>query len=140
MSTFAVAGCSELVPLEGTARTRIGAVVPQVGVIRDGAMLVRDGRIGWVGPRRELDPKVEVIDAGGRVVMPGFVDAHTHPVFAGNRADEFEKRSEGATYQEIAAAGGGLRFTVLRTRAASGDELLSAASPYSQLFLRHGTT
>ena len=72
--------------------------------------------------------------------MPGFVDAHTHPVFAGNRADEFEKRSEGATYQEIAAAGGGIRSTVRRTRAASEDELLAAASRYSEWFLRNGTT
>ncbi len=140
MSTFAVAGCSELVTLQGPARPRIGAELRQLGVIRDGAMLVRDGRIAWVGPRRELDPKVEVIDAGGRVVMPGFVDAHTHPVFAGNRADEFEKRSEGATYQEIAAAGGGIRSTVRRTRAASEDELLAAASRYSEWFLRNGTT
>src|SRR5258706_10375614 len=140
MSTFAVAGCSELVTLQGPARPRIGAELRQLGVIRDGAMLVRDGRIAWVGPRRELDPKVEVIDAGGRVVMPGFVDAHTHPVFAGNRADEFEKRSEGATYQEIASAGGGIRSTVRRTRAASEDELLAAASRYSEWFLRNGTT
>ena len=73
-------------------------------------------------------------------VMPGFVDAHTHPVFAGNRADEFEKRSEGSTYQEIAAAGGGIRSTVRRTRAASEDDLLQATSHYVQWFLRNGTT
>ena len=72
--------------------------------------------------------------------MPGFVDAHTHPVFAGNRADEFEKRAEGATYQEIAAAGGGIRSTVRKTRAATEAELVSGAGRYVNWFLRNGTT
>jgi imidazolonepropionase len=141
MSVFAVVGCSELVTLDGPARARRGLELRDLAVIRDGAMLVRDGRIAWVGPRRELDAAgAEVIDAGNRVVMPGFVDAHTHPVFAGNRADEFEKRAEGATYQEIAAAGGGIRSTVRRTREASEDELLAAASRYGEWFLHNGTT
>ena len=72
--------------------------------------------------------------------MPGFIDAHTHPVFAGNRADEFEKRAEGSTYQEIAAAGGGIRSTVRKTRAASEAELVAAANRYVEWFLRNGTT
>ena len=78
------------------------------------------------GAISQIESGVEIVDAVGRVVMPGFVDAHTHPVFAGNRADEFEKRAEGATYQEIAAAGGGIRSTVRRTREASEDDLLRA--------------
>jgi imidazolonepropionase len=112
----------------------------ELGVIRDGAIIVRDGVIGQVGARRDLVLPREIIDAGGRVVMPGFVDAHTHPVFAGNRADEFEKRASGATYQEIAAAGGGIRSTVRKTRAASEDELFSAASRHVRWFLKGGTT
>jgi len=103
-------------------------------------MLIRGGRIVEVGERVDIAPDTEVIDAGGRLVMPGFVDAHTHPVFAGNRADEFEKRAEGATYQEIAAAGGGIRSTVRKTRAASEDDLLAAADRYANWFLRGGTT
>jgi imidazolonepropionase len=81
-----------------------------------------------------------VVDAGNRVVMPGFVDAHTHPVFAGNRAPEFEQRASGATYAEIAAAGGGIRSTVRQTRAASEDALLRAAQKYVGWFLENGTT
>jgi imidazolonepropionase len=143
MTALAVVGCSELVTLAGPRRPRTGMELRELGIIRDGAMLVRDGRIALVGTRKEIEAQIggaELIDAGGRVVMPGFVDAHTHPVFAGNRADEFEKRAEGATYREIAAAGGGIRSTVRRTRAASEDELLSAASKYSEWFLRNGTT
>jgi imidazolonepropionase len=80
------------------------------------------------------------VDTGGRIVLPGFVDAHTHPVFAGTRADEFEQRAEGATYAEIAARGGGIRSTVRRTREASETELLATARKYRDWFLRGGTT
>src|SRR5438045_1982502 len=72
--------------------------------------------------------------------MPGFVDAHTHPVFAGNRADEFEQRAAGATYAEIAARGGGIRSTVRKTRAATEGALLDAGHRYTEWFLRGGTT
>ena len=140
MSTFAVVNCSELVTLAGPARPRVGAEMRELGVIRDGAMIVREGVITHVGSRHEIDLPAEIIDAGNRVVMPGFIDAHTHPVFAGNRADEFEKRISGATYQEISAAGGGIRSTVRKTRAAPEDELFAAASRYAQWFLRGGTT
>ena len=132
----AVVGCSELVTLAGPARPRIGVEMRELAIIPDGAMRIRDGRIVEVGPRAEMkfDSKTEMVDAGGRVVMPGFVDAHTHPVFAGNRANEFEKRADGATYQEIAAAGGGIRSTVRRTRAASEDDLAAAATRYTNGF------
>jgi imidazolonepropionase len=136
-----VVGCSELVTLAGARRARVGDELRELGIVRDGGLLIRDGRIVAVGSRREIEKDAElVIDAGGRVVMPGFVDAHTHPVFAGNRADEFEMRAQGATYQEIAERGGGIRSTVRRTRAASEDELAAAASRYAQWFLRNGTT
>jgi imidazolonepropionase len=137
---FAVVNCSELVTLAGPARPRVRAEMRELGVIRDGFMIVRDGFITYAGPRCEIDSSAEIIDAGNRVVMPGFVDAHTHPVFAGNRADEFEKRSSGATYQEISASGGGIRSTVRKTRAATEDELFAAASRYTKWFLRGGTT
>jgi imidazolonepropionase len=116
----------------------------ELAVIRDGAMLVRNGRIERIGSRAEIEQAggsdVEVVDAGGRIVMPGFVDAHAHPVFAGTRADEFEERLQGASYAEIAARGGGIRSTVRHTRAASEEDLLAAARRYRGWFLRGGTT
>ena len=81
-----------------------------------------------------------MIDAGRRVVLPGFVDAHTHPVFAGTRANEFELRASGATYREIAARGGGIRSTVRSTRNASEADLVRASKRYTDWFLRNGTT
>jgi imidazolonepropionase len=139
-----VFNCSQLVTLAGAQRPRTGAEMRELSIVEDGAMLVVGGRISRVGTRAEIEPLVgescEVVDAGRRVVLPGFVDAHTHPVFAGTRADEFERRAEGATYQEIAAAGGGIRSTVRRTRAASGDELVAASRRYREWFLRGGTT
>ena len=116
----------------------------ELGIIADGAMLIENGCIVQVGTRAEIEPAIDsrdaVIDAAGRVVMPGFVDAHTHPVFAGNRAGEFEQRSQGASYTQIAAAGGGIRSTVRETRAASEDQLLGAAGRYVDWFHAAGTT
>ena len=97
-----------------------------------------------VGTQDELasriSPTMLEIDAGGRCVTPGFVDAHTHLVFAGNRAEEFEQRIAGATYQEIAAAGGGILHTVALTREATEDELLVSARRHRDWMLRSGTT
>jgi imidazolonepropionase len=133
-SDLAVINCRQLVTVAG----------PGLGIIDDGAMLVRDGRIERVGTRAEIEhlitPDCEVVDAGGRVVMPGFVDAHTHVVFAGNRAAEFEQRCAGATYREIASAGGGIRATVRATRAATEDELFEASRRHAEWMLRSGTT
>jgi len=106
-------------------------------------MVVADSRIVAVGARSEIERRAqdaEVVDAGGQLITPGFVDAHTHLVFAGNRADEFEKRCAGMTYQEIAAQGGGIRSTVRKTRAATEDELVTSGSRYARWFLRGGTT
>ncbi len=141
--TFAVVNCSQLVTLSGPSRPRVGAEMRELSIIAGGALFIRNGRIEKVGARQDIEPLIggsEVLDAGGRVVAPGFVDAHTHPVFAGNRADEFEMRASGATYQEIAAAGGGIRSTVRRTRAANEDELVEAGKRYANWFLRTGTT
>jgi imidazolonepropionase len=110
-------------------------------------MLVVGERIAKVGRRETIESLIktngadcEIIDAGGRVVMPGFVDAHTHPVFAGMRSGEFEERASGSTYQEIAARGGGIQSTVRPTRAATLDELVRAGKRYADWFLRTGTT
>ena len=143
--TLAVINCSQLVTLAGSAKgTRTGAAMSELSIIADGAMLVSGARVERVGARQEIEPLInagcEVIDAGGRVVMPGFVDAHAHPVFAGTRADEYEQRARGATYQEIAARGGGIRSTVRRTRAATFEELVLASKRYGRWFLRGGTT
>src|SRR5437667_599142 len=115
MPELAVLNCSQLVTLAGPRRPRTGREMRELAIIPDGAMLIRDGQIEDIGPREEIErrltPAAQVVDAGGRIVLPGFVDAHTHPVFAGTRADEFELRAEGATYAQIAARGGGIHST-----------------------------
>lgn len=143
MSELLITNCSQLVTLAGPSRPRAGSELREVAAIADGAMLVRDGRIAAVGLRSEIEPlasNAEVVDAGRNLITPGFVDAHTHLVFAGNRADEFEKRCAGITYQEIAAQGGGIRSTVRKTRAASEEELIAAATRHARWFLEGGTT
>src|SRR5829696_5053368 len=116
----------------------------ELGIVARGALFARDGLIERIGTVAEvaklIDDGTAVIDAGGRVLLPGFVDAHTHPVFAGTRVDEFEERAAGATYQEIAARGGGIQSTVNRTRAASLDDLVARCRRYAEWFLRGGTT
>ncbi|QQS47049.1 MAG: imidazolonepropionase [Acidobacteriota bacterium] len=137
-----VINISQLVTLRGPRRPRIGAEMRNLSVIEDGVLVVREGRIAEAGTRDKvrIPDDAEVIDAGGRIVLPGFVDAHTHPVFAGNRADEFEMRAEGKTYRQIAAAGGGINSTVERTRRAAEEELMQAGRRYASWFLRTGTT
>jgi imidazolonepropionase len=141
---LAIINCSQVVTVAGPARPRVGPKMRELGIVAPGALLIRDGCIKQVGAADEMetlvDAETEVVDAGGRVVLPGFVDAHTHPVFAGTRVDEFEERIKGATYQEIAARGGGIQSTVNRTRAASLDELVAKGARYASWFLRGGTT
>ncbi len=142
---LAVIACGQLVTLVGPKRARVREEMRELSVIADGAMLTdAEGRIEKVGTRAAVAPLITsehtVVDAGGRVVLPGFVDAHTHIVFAGTRVDEFEKRASGVTYEEIAAAGGGIRSTVNKTRAASEADLFDSAAKRMQLFLRTGTT
>ena len=142
--SLAIINCGQVVTLAGPKRPRVGVELQELSVIDDSGVLVRDGIISKVGPSDEieslLDANATVVDAGGRILMPGFVDAHSHPVFAGTRVAEFEERAGGATYQEIAARGGGIQSTVSRTRAASLDELVTAGRRYAQWFLRTGTT
>lgn len=130
--------------LAGPARPRVRKELRELSIIEQGAMLIRDGVIEQIGPHaaltRYITSDYEVLDAGKRVVLPGFVDAHAHPIFAGTRVDEFEQRTAGATYEEIAAAGGGIRSTVRMTRAASEDDLFQIAKRRMAWFLRGGTT
>src|SRR5260370_17277457 len=93
-----------------------------LAIIHDGGMLIRDGKIDVIGSSDEIQKNAgdgDIIDAGDRVVLPGFVDAHTHPVFAGNRLDDFERRARGETYEQIAAAGGVIWSTLEKTRPAN---------------------
>jgi imidazolonepropionase len=140
----AVVGCRQLVTLCGPARARSGAEMSELGIVTEGAFLVRDGRITHVGKEQDLRPLISrdfhVVDAGGRIVLPGFVDAHTHLVFAGSRAEEFERRARGETYQQIAAAGGGILSTVRQTRAASEADLLTESRRHVEWMIRTGTT
>ena len=142
--TLAVVNCSQLMTLAGPARPRVGPELRELGIISNGGMFVRDGLIESVGSRDEIelliDGDTEVVDALGKVVLPGFVDAHTHPVFGGTRVEEFEERSKGATYEEIAARGGGIQSTVNATRAMYEEVLTYKSWTYADWFLRSGTT
>ncbi len=144
MKSVAVLHAAQLVTLAGPKRARVGGELSDLAMIEDGAMLVRDGVVVATGSSAEiargLPNDIEVIEAHGRVVLPGFVDAHAHPVFGGNRVEEFEMRARGATYEEIAASGGGIRSTVRKTRAASEAELLTQAQRRADWFLSCGTT
>lgn len=144
MTTVAVLHASQLVTLAGPQRPRLGTEMSELAVLKEGGMLIQDGRVVQTGAsdkiEKQLPSGAQVVDATGKVVLPGFVDAHAHPVFAGDRVDEFEMRARGATYEEIAASGGGIRSTVGKTRAASEDELLEQAKKHAQWFLKGGTT
>src|SRR4051812_10648442 len=113
---IAVLHAAQLVTLAGSKGPRVREQMRELSIIPDGGMLVEDGRVVATGPSDEIakgaPPDADIIDAAGKLVLPGFVDAHTHPVFGGDRVDEFEMRARGATYEEIAASGGGIRSTV----------------------------
>jgi imidazolonepropionase len=140
----AVLHAAQLVTLAGPKGPRIRDQMRELAIIANGGMLIEDGRVVATGPSGEIERALvagaEIVDASGKVVLPGFVDAHTHPVFGGDRVDEFEMRARGATYEEIAESGGGIRSTVRKTRAASEEELLAQAKKHAGWFLRGGTT
>jgi len=149
-----IANARQLVTLEpagarsrgGRASARRGKEMSQLGVIRDGAVAVRGDRIVSVGPSRDVLARTrlaeggELLDASGKVVCPGFVDCHTHAVFAGQRALEFEMRLQGSSYMEIAARGGGILSSVRAFRKAGRAELLAWASRRLDRMLELGTT
>jgi imidazolonepropionase len=120
-----------------------GMALGDLGLIANGAVAARDGRVMAVGPSAKLRARFQAkteIDAGGRCVLPGFVDPHTHLPWAGDRAGEFEQRLAGATYMEIMNAGGGIMSTVRNTRQAGIEALVADNLPRLARMLRHGTT
>jgi len=136
--------CAEIVTLRGPAPRRGGAL-SELGIFRDGALLIRNGCIGAIGPRRRIESlsesrRARKIGLGGRVVLPGFVDSHTHLIHAASRAAEYEQRISGATYEEIARAGGGILSSVRKVRRASPSLLKSRALAHLAQFAAHGTT
>jgi len=106
-----------------------------LGLRTDAALVVDGGRVAWVGPAAEAPAADEVVDAGGRAVLPGFVDSHSHLVFAGDRAREFAARMAGESY-----AAGGIRTTVAATRAATDEQLTAHVARLVQEMTRQGTT
>jgi imidazolonepropionase len=127
---------------------QLATMLPQkgdpLGRIRDGALAARAGRVVWIGEDRELESRVsldgDLLDAAGACVIPGLVDAHTHPVFAGSRADEFAERVSGSTYQAQQSGKRGIARTVAATRAADAALLLQLAEARANRFLANGTT
>jgi imidazolonepropionase len=110
------------------------------GLIRDGAVVTDGDRITWAGPMADLKERGEALDLQGKLVTPGLIDCHTHLIHAGSRAAEFEARLNGATYADIARAGGGIRSTVAATRAATEDDLVTRALPHLDAMIAGGAT
>ena len=124
---------------------RRGTALSNLGIIRDGALLVRDGLIAAAGPRAQVEAlpesrDAEKVDVGGRVVLPGFVDSHTHLIHAASRAEEYELKIAGASYEEIARKGGGILNSVKKLRAATSDALKLRAHHALKQFAAYGTT
>lgn len=111
-----------------------------LGIVDDGAVVCEGGIVTYAGPRAGAPKAAETIDCEGRWISPGLIDCHTHLVYAGNRAREFELRLEGASYEEIARAGGGIVSTMKATRAASEDDLVAASLPRLDALVAEGVT
>lgn len=144
---FLIVHAGQLLTLAGPNDTpRTGPAMNELGLIVDGAVAVSEGVIVAAGPTAEVmeavapAPGCTVLDAAGTVVLPGLVDPHTHLVYAGSRADEFERRLAGASYQEIAQAGGGILATMRATRQATEGELIALGLRRLDQMLAHGTT
>jgi imidazolonepropionase len=139
-----ITGASQLLTIAGRSPRR-GRALSKLGIIDDGAVLVRDGAIAAVGTTSKLEKlaaarKAEKLDVGGRVILPGFIDSHTHLIHAASRAEEYELKIQGASYEDIARKGGGILNSVKKLRAATSQQLKSRASAALQVFAAHGTT
>jgi imidazolonepropionase len=139
-----ITGASQVLTLRGRGARR-GKALSNLGIIKDGALLVRDGLIAAVGPRAKIEAlpqakSAEKVDLGGRVVLPGFVDSHTHLIHAASRAEEYELKIAGASYEEIARKGGGILNSVNKLRAATSEELEERALAALEQFAAYGTT
>jgi imidazolonepropionase len=139
-----ISGASQLLTLRGRGPRR-GRALTNLGVIKNGALLIDDGLIVAVGPREQVEAhplarNAQRLEAAGRVVLPGFVDSHTHLIHAASRADEYELRITGASYEEISKRGGGILNSVSKLRAATSDTLKQRAHSALKLFAAYGTT
>ena len=140
-----VVNCGQLLTLHGPRRLRAGREMAEVGLIRHGALLIRDRMVAMVGPGdrvgRSPDARRAVrLDARGKVVLPGFVDSHTHALFAAPRVEDYVARISGASYSHIARAGGGIRASASRVRSTSERVLTERLRNVARLFLEYGTT
>jgi len=143
-SNLLVTGASQLLTLRGRVPRR-GKALSNLGILKDGALLIRDGVIAAVGLRSEIEALTEAraaerLDVGGRAVMPGFVDSHTHLIHAASRAEEYELKIAGASYEEIARKSGGILNSVNKLRAATSEALKKRAHSALREFAAHGTT
>jgi imidazolonepropionase len=143
-SPLLITGASQLLTLRGRGPRR-GSSLSNLGLIKDGALLVRDGVIAAAGTRGEVEAlpetrAAEKLDLGGRVALPGFVDSHTHLIHAASRAEEYELKIEGASYEEIARKGGGILNSVKKLRAETAEALKKRAMAALKLFAAYGTT
>jgi imidazolonepropionase len=139
-----ITGASQLLTLGGRGPRR-GSSLSNLGIIKDGALLVRDGLIAAVGTRAEVEAlpearAAEKLDLGGRAALPGFVDSHTHLIHAASRAEEYELKIAGASYEEIARKGGGILNSVKKLRAATAESLKKRAAAALKQFAAYGTT
>jgi imidazolonepropionase len=138
-----VRGAHQVVTPTGRSARR-GSELAELALMPDAVVRCENGRIAFVGDendhRQQFDPPDEILEAHGGCVLPGFVDPHTHPVWAGSREDEFDRRLRGETYMDIARSGGGINATVRATRAASAEELLASTLDRLDRFLLYGTT
>jgi len=145
-SDLVVVHAKQLLTLQCRAKgARSGSNMRELGIIEDGAIYVKDGNIAAVGPTDEVASKIDlsrvrVLDCSGKVAMPGFVDSHTHLLFSGHREEEYFRRLQGASYEEIQKSGGGILRTVRETRRASREELLNNSIKILDSMLTHGTT
>lgn len=143
--TLLVRGIRQLVTLRGAAAPRRGSQLRELAIISDGAMLISGGRLAQVGPASRIENlaesrKAEELECPGHVVIPGFVDSHTHVVFGPPRLDEYEMRLRGATYEEIARAGGGILASMRAVRAAAPSRLRYQARIHLLRMAAYGTT